>query len=232
MKRCNILMGAYIFFILICFVVRNFVEYPMWGAIVAAVTVSSAFFTYADFFWSNSQSLSDVCDLADEYISDTRKKLNAETYTFEKIHKKIYSIPEGKFDFSEMERVIGTIQQEHNDTENWLNDYVKKTDANRRKVKNYKFISEVFTFVGFLSFLCILVFLPITDKVVQMQDMVSVLAFAVILLSQLSSSIFYEMLKQDKEKVINAKEKYAKCRLQLKEMEGKVEDLVTKIREE
>lgn len=230
MKRSSILMGSYIFFILICFLTRTFIVYPMWGAVVAAVTFSSAFFSYADFFWNSSQSLLDICGVEKEYIKDRRRVLKIESETFKDVAMKIYSIPKEKFDTSEMEKELERLIIQHKEKEIQLNDYEKKVNSNCKRVKNYKFIGETLTFMGFLIFLCILVFVPITDKVVEMQDLLTVLAFAIILFSQLNGSIFDERLKQDEEKRKNAKDEYGKSKLQLEDIKEKIDSLVNLIK--
>lgn len=229
MKRNNLLMGAYIAFVFLCFIIRAFVEYPMWNAIVAAVTFSSAFFAYADFFFGYSKSLSDTCDIADEFIGVTKKRLNAETKSFEEINSQMDSIPEEKFDFSEMRETILPIQNKHDEMEVWIEGYVADIQDKRKKAKNNKFIADMLTFLGFLVFLCILVFLPITDAVVDAQDVLSVLAFAVILLSNLNGAIQEEKLEKDRIESQGAKERYEECRIKLREMRELIDRLVKEI---
>lgn len=85
------------------------------------------------------------------------------------------------------------------------------------------------TFLGFLIFLCILVFLPITDAVVDAQDILSVLAFAVILLSNWNSTIQSEKLEKDSIESQSTKDTYEECRAKLKEMRDLIEKLVKEI---
>ena len=229
MKRNNLLMGAYIAFVFLCFIIRAFDEYPMWNAIVAAVTFSSAFFAYADFFIGYSKSLSDTCDIANEFICTTKKRLSAETKSFEEINAKMDSIPKEKFDFSELREVIIPIQKEHDDMELWMEEYADNIKEKRKKAQNNKFIAEVLTFLGFLIFLCILVFLPITDAVVEAQDILSVLSFAVILLSNLCGTIQEEKLEKDRSDSQRAKKRYEECRDKLKEMRELISRLVKEI---
>lgn len=229
MKRNNLLMGAYITFVFLCFIIRAFVEYPIWNAIVAAVTFSSAFFACSDFFFGYSKSLADTCDIADEFICVTIKKLNAETKSFAEINGQMDSISKEIFDFSEMREAIIPIQSKHDEMTSWIEGYANETQAKRKKAKNNKFIAELLTFFGFLVFLCILAFLPITDAVVEAQDILSVLAFAVILLSNLIGTIQTEKLEKDKIESQSAKKSYEECRVKLKEMRERVNKLVKEI---
>lgn len=229
MKRNNLLMGAYIAFVFLCFVIRLFEEYPMWNAIVAAVTFSSAFFAYADFFFGYSKALSDTCDIANEFICATKKRLNAETKSFEEINAQMDRIPKEIFDFSELRETITPIQKKHDDMETWLTGYSENIKQKQKKAKSNKFIAEVLTFLGFLVFLCILVFLPITVAAVEAQDILSVLAFAVILLSNLNGSIQAAKLEKDKVESQNAKKNYEECRIKLKEMRELINRLVKEI---
>lgn len=137
MKRNNLLMGAYIAFVFLCLIIRAFGEYPMWNAIVAAVTFSSAFFAYADFFFGYSKSLSDTCDVAEEFICVTKKRLYAETKSFEEMNAQMDSIPKEKFDFSELRETIIPIQKKHDDMELWIEGYaddIKEKQKKRRTI--------------------------------------------------------------------------------------------------
>ncbi len=231
MKRNNLLMGAYIAFVFLCFIIRAFSEYPMWNAIVAAVTFSSAFFAYADFFFCYSKSLSDTCDVAEEFICVTTKRLYSETKSFEEINTQMNSIPKEKFDFSELRETIIPIQKKHDDMKLWIEGYANDIKEKQKKAKNNKFIADMLTFLGFLVFLCILVFLPITDAVVDAQDILSVLAFAVILLSNLNGTIQADKLEKDKIESQDAKKNYEDCRAKLKEMKELINELVKEIQE-
>lgn len=229
MKRNNILMGAYIAFIVICFIVRTFTEYPMWRAIVSAVTISSAFFAYADFFGIYAQAFSDICEVAEKFILDTRNKLENELRAFEEINERVKSVSKEEFDFSEVENITKVVMNRHDEMEIWIEDYAKRNVIKQKKVKNYKVISEALTFFGFLALLCILVFSPISSRVIKVQDLLSVLAFAVILLSQYMGAALSEKLEKDKREAKSAKRTHDESRIKLKELREMINRLVDMI---
>ena len=231
MKKNNLLMSAYIAFVFLCFVIRTFGEYPMWDSVVASVTFSSAFFAYADFFFSYANALSDVCDVADSFIGVTKKKLIVENAAFEEMSKQMDSVSEDKFDFLQIKESIIPIEKKHNEMESWIDSYINDINEKRKKIKTNIFIGEMLTFFGFFSFMCILVFLPITKAVVKVQDILSVLAFAIILLSNMNSVVQEDKLAKEKRGSEKAKKEYEECRKKLKEMQKLINKLVSVIKD-
>lgn len=123
MKRNNILMGAYIVFVFICVAVKFFSDYAMWGAIVSAVAISSALFSYADFFLIYMESVQEIYSVGKDFIIITRKGLDAEESTFSTISKEIEEIPKHVFDFSEMQASIATVMNKHHGLMQCIDDF-------------------------------------------------------------------------------------------------------------
>ena len=67
MKKNNSFLIAYILFILICLVVKNYWDYPLWSTIVAAVTTASWLFSISDMFFSSQKMKQTTIDIYADY---------------------------------------------------------------------------------------------------------------------------------------------------------------------
>ena len=175
--------------------------------------------------------MSDVCDVADSFINVTKKKLIVENAAFEEMYKQMDSVSEDKFDFLQIKESIIPIKKKHNEMESWIEGYINDINEKRKKIKTNIFIGEMLTFLGFFCFMCILVFLPITKAVVKIQDSLSVLAFAIILLSNMNSVVQEDKLAKEKIGSEKAKREYEECREKLKEMQKLINKLVSAIKD-
>lgn len=223
MKRNNILMGAYITFIFICYLARVESEYESWDSVVSAVTISSALFAVADFLYIYAQSLSGICDIARDYIEDTRNKLDEEKKVFSEIRKRVEACSMREFDFSEMTIEIDSIMAANQKTETWLQEYTALTKKKERTSKRNSFFAVIFTFLGFLSFLCIVVFSSLASACSNIQDLISVFAFGVILSTQYIHTILTEKMQKDAEKRDQKKAFHNESRSRLTGIKEKVD---------
>lgn len=66
-----------------------FNEFDNWNYVVSAVTLSSAFLAYADFFYVHSKFYSDCCDMAEKFISVRSKRIEKEKSITEDICEKV-----------------------------------------------------------------------------------------------------------------------------------------------
>lgn len=76
MKRNDIFMWAYITFVFFCIVLRIFWSFPLWGAVVLAITISSMFFAVEDICSSIARFSKETCDIADNFILTARKEIS------------------------------------------------------------------------------------------------------------------------------------------------------------
>ncbi len=192
MKRHNLLLISYIVFAIICLVVYSFVEFESWSYVVSAVAISSALLAYADFFYINSKYYSDSCDMAETFINDSTKKVEEEKVNTQDICTKIAELKAKGIDISSEEKYFQAIQNRYSEAEKLLLDFKESNTLKRKKQKRYSFTADVLTFIAFLSFLCLITFTNIAEGISKVQDIISVIAFIVVLSSQYVNSILSE----------------------------------------
>lgn len=190
MKRHNILLFSYIIFAVICLVVRSFVEFETWSYVVSAVAISSAFLTYADLFSVHSKYYSDSCDIAERFIAEVVRQTEKENVIIEDICAKIDELKTQGIDMSQEEMSFETAKKGRSEVEKITSDFKKSTDTKRKKQKKYTLLADFLTFLAFLSFLCLITFTNIAEAFEEAQDIVSIIAFVVVLSSQYIGSIY------------------------------------------
>lgn len=200
MKRHNILLVAYIVFTIICLVVRSFVEFETWGYIVSAVAISSALLAYADFFYINAKHYSDSCEMAERFIIDRKKKVETEHKITEDICTKIAELKAKNIDVTQEEANFKTAKNGYLEVEKFLEEFVGSTTKKRKKQKKYSFIADILTFLAFLSFLCLIAFTNIAEAIGKAQDIISIIAFVIVLSSQYVNSIFSDEYRKERKR--------------------------------
>lgn len=192
MKRHNLLLFAYIVFTIICLVVRSFVVFETWGYVVSAVAISSAFLAYADFFYIHSKYYSDSCEMADRFISDRSKKIEKEKEIVEDICVKLAELKAKGIDVAQEETNFQATRNGYIEFEKYILLFKDGTALKRKKQKKYSFMADILTFLAFLSFLCLITFTNVSETIGKAQDIISIIAFLVVLSSQYVNSIFSE----------------------------------------
>lgn len=78
--------------------------------------------------------------------------------------------------------------------------------------------------------MCIIIFSFVRNIAVNMQDIISVLAFAIILSSQFLGGVLEEKLEKQKAEKDSAQARYEECRERLKEIQDPVRQLLDDIK--
>ena len=181
MKRNNLYFLSYTLFIFICFVVKCFWDYPLWGVIVAAITTASCLFACAD--------IAEV--VATEYEKDVEnftpllKSAMAKCEKFDKDFSQHKSFFESRA--KENDELAGIVLEGINTIEDTRKELVKikkGLDFKEGLSKLCKKITGPLVVLGNLSFFCTATFEPINGALVPMQDYLTVFAFGVLMLTQ------------------------------------------------
>lgn len=174
MKRNTIFMLAYIAFVVICFIVRLFWDYPMWDNIVIAITISSVFFAYADMFHIIAESIEkskelslNQCNRMKGIVDSTMNNLRRLKANIDEIHEKD-SLRKSLENYTKMRDNLSALE---------------KSYTNLKIVNLCRCIENVNLFIAFLLLLCILVFQSLAERLLSVQSYATVLAFIMILLT-------------------------------------------------
>lgn len=195
MKRNDIFLFSYIAFIIICLVVRSLGEYESWQAIVSAVAISSSLFTCGEYFSIYANYFFRHCNADEEFVKSIRCR-NLDTR--QEIIKLCDTLAKTNIEGLETSEDIKNFTQVSNGTirfESFLDDYENKISSDRNKQKAYNIIANTFKVAAFLAFLCIIAFPVLAEGMYAVQDIVSVLAFLLILISQYVSSLYSNKLQ-------------------------------------
>ena len=197
MKRHNLLLLTYIIFTIICLVVRSFTEFVTWNYVVSAVAIASALLAYADLFYIHSKYYSDSGDMDEQFVAERCKKIEKEKKIAEDVCIKISELKSNGFDVVKYEKSFKIENHWRSEAEKILSEIKARANLKHKKHKKYLIIADVLTLLAFLSFLCLITFTNIADIFGKAQDIISIIAFAVVLSSQYMNSVFSE--KQSKE---------------------------------
>lgn len=191
MNRNNIFMISYIIFIAVCAIIKIIWDYPMWGKIVAAITCSSWFFALADSEADDYTDLDEYRGIYSNYTEQASAKIksvlselncrllalkNAEVTDNSK-----QTIEEGIKHFEDLIAIVRECEEEcAEEKEKIQKDYLS--------MKHKKIMASVYAAAGFFSFFCVLAFEKVANLAIDIQDYLTVYAFAIILLTQYFST--------------------------------------------
>lgn len=192
MKRNNCLMIAYIIFIFVCVVVRFFEEFPRWQVLVVAITATSWVFSLADFNYTTANEL---------------HAISKNTLTFIESNIDNIQVILNKIDLSENASELSKIMQEKinnykTSAQNCIGSF-EKLKVEAEKSKHIANLSEkmasIFIIVGFVGFFSILSFDELSKMFTNSQDIMTVMAFGLILFTQYMGEISKENREKQKE---------------------------------
>ena len=176
MKRNNLFMLAYIIFIFVSSWLRVVYDYPMWPKLVAAITIASFFLIISDLVYSLIKNTYENMQTETEYIAVIQEEFGAmQKYAQEYLKEKVDKIDEiKKVKIEEtIESMDGKLKSIRERAKNIIN-YCEK----------YKIVADTFTVLGFLSFFFILVFETVSSFIIGILDLITVLSFGFVLLTQ------------------------------------------------
>ena len=176
MKRNNLFMLAYIIFIFVSSWLRVVYDYPMWPKLVAAITIASFFLIISDLVYSLIKNTYENMQTETEYIAVIQEEFSAmQKYAQEYLKEKVDKIDEiKKVKIEEtIESMDGKLKSIRERAKNIIN-YCEK----------YKIVADTFTVLGFLSFFFILVFETVSSFIIRILDLITVLSFGFVLLTQ------------------------------------------------
>lgn len=197
LKRNNIFMLAYITFMLLSVIIRMFLDYALWEPLILAISVSSIFFAADGFCNSVVQSIKNTCDLASEYIAESKRNCHKDALFLEKIEK-IRKTYQGNA--SELPEVVlshESLDDMHAQMVQGIEQFEADVSSRRTTQKKFEVWANSLAFVGFLVLFIILIIEPYISLPSIVQEMISVVSFAIVLFSQLIDGIADERIKND-----------------------------------
>lgn len=197
MRRSSTFMLAYIIVICIGVFVRAFLDYPMWNALVLAVTVSSIFFAIESMLSTAIQSLSGSCEIIDFYVSQEKRSINNHIDSY-MVMKELSNFYTGKSNrLSDLEAERAAVEVRWKQTRSCINEMERTVQKYRKNVVIYQKFSHVFALIGYLCLFGILFFYQYFPVSLLVQEMITVASFAIVLTTQQISQYADEQLLQE-----------------------------------
>lgn len=202
MKRNNLFMLSYIVFIFICFIVRIFCEYPMWNTLVVSISVSSGVFAFADYYSGKASSELSASKITKDLFARTEKCISDQLRIVDvKLKEQMSTEPMeqlGAECYIDEKNKLLRLKEE--------NSAIKiMYEENNRQHKRFCNYANILNFFGYLSFFITLVFQTVSSVLSSYLDLLSVLAFGLILLTQYMTGRSEEKIEKQK---IDAKKVY------------------------
>ncbi|MBP3936206.1 MAG: hypothetical protein IK954_01315 [Clostridia bacterium] len=176
MKKNYLFLLSFTLFIFLSVIVKSYCDYPMWPTIVAAVTVASSFFSFADLAGVQGRAMYNISN-------DSLGEIDYSLFQIQHIKTTLSTLiecsaPDDKTHFSSAQDTINDLEK------NYLRmQSIMKKDVRISSV--LKIASVITTILGFLLLFCIMAFESLASWVIIRQDIMTVIAFGCIMLSQL-----------------------------------------------
>ncbi len=195
MKRNNLIMPAYIGAVFLSLCIRLFWHFPMWEAIVAAVTCSSACFSIADYASYFATDIKNKYELISNFSKDVlHLSMNIRSLCTAKL----------KTHIDEAENRYVKLLKIFQDFSNEMKEKYEKVgaDADKRekRIHSLETVANLFTVLGFLVFFCLVFFPEICSIIAPKLDVISVGSFVIILLTQYLTGVRKEKYNKDAKK--------------------------------
>lgn len=197
MKRNSIFMWAYISFIIFSVLLRIFVEFSLWRPIVLAITVSSVFFALEDLYASLYHSLKDSLDISNDFASEARKKYEKEMKILTKIDESVPLYKDSQYDITDINCIYEPARKGYLEIDEIICSVERDNEAKRNKLNKYRKATYCLAYFGFLCLFCTLIIVSSITVPEVVQEVLTVVPFAMILITQQLKSISAEKNRKD-----------------------------------
>lgn len=207
MKRNNLFFLSYIIFIFVCAAVRIFWDFPLWSAIVAAITTASCIFAFADMFKSQSEYQRAISSEQYEYAEyaldeiEMIKKANSA-----RLKQSDTFIDYALYSKDDQVKHYESSQQNIEDIENGCKSIKLCMTFYKVIAMISNGISVILYMAGFLALLCIIVFEPVAKLVIDSQELMTVWSFGIILFTQYYDGVSAERRKKNSDNIKASKD--------------------------
>ena len=219
MKRNNWLMIAYIIFIFVSCIIRCFYIFPMWESLVIAVTVSTSVFSYADVFLSRSESIESQIKITRKIDQEIQEQIQIEKPIADNILKEALSCDQERPESEKLIKLANKLKSRSSDLEKMIREKSEYLEKKTKQCRTYNIIGAILSVIGFVLFLCILVYEPIKNIFIKHQDLLTVTSFALVLSTQFIRDFYTQMVTRENESKEEALSKLKKYVKRLKEAE-------------
>lgn len=197
MKRNTIFIWAYITFIGISIILKFFYDYSLWAPIVIAITFSSMFFSIEDFFSLLYRTQKKSCDITENFVIEAKQKEESVLEFFDVINETYNKYKNSEYDITELQEYSASPKKRTQEVIELITELEKANLKDRKKEKNFKIMSYIFAYIGFL-FLFISLIIPTLISISPLiQEIITVISFAIILITQQLNNYFIDKIEKE-----------------------------------
>lgn len=197
MKRNAIFMWAYITFIGISVILRVILDFTLWNPIIFAITFSSMFFAIEDFFTLLYQTKKKSCDITDDFVTRARTKKEEALSFFLKLDENVEKYKDAEYDLTKLQEKALAPKNRIKKALGIIDDLEKLNSEDREKEKKFKIAAHIFAYIGFLLLFVSLIVATLITVSPLIQEIITVVSFAIILITQQSNNHFLEKIEEE-----------------------------------
>lgn len=195
MRRNNIFMLSYIAFIFFCLVVRVCYKFPMWNTLVAAISFSSGVFAFADFYSGLATAELAAYKITKELFTNIEKSITDQLQEVDKRLTEELVAESSTKQKADIRIEVKSSLTKFSDENESIKKMYKENDRLRKKHGN---LATVLNFLGYFSFFIVLVFQSASSVLSLYLDLLSVLAFGMILSTQYMTGYYEDRIEKQK----------------------------------
>lgn len=226
MKRNSIFMWAYITFIIVTILLRLFVDYSLWSAVVLAVCFSSVLFSIEDMFLSFSNSAKESHDILVKFLEGARENLEADFEFFNTLECAYQKYKDTKHDVSDVYDAFEPQKKQREQAYELTKIMEERDQLLVKRKKIYSSFADAFAYAGFLLLFCMLVFASFITISLTTQEIFTVLSFAIILATRQFDERFRIRINKERENSQTALQSQIDASKKLMNSKEKLDELI------
>lgn len=225
MKRNNLFMWAYISFIFAGILIRFFLDYPLWSSLVLAITLSSILFSLEDLFITLEKAVADSYDIAEAFSDSVYEDIGERLSLFDKIDDTLEQCQNTHNDIATVLNSFRPIMSNTEKLIQTLKNMLHELHVKKAKQKHYQKLANTFAYLGFLLLFCTVIFASFIVIPTIVQEIITVLSFWIILVTNQIKIILLEKIKSEIISSQNAQQAQKESRDFFSKLEQKVDYL-------
>lgn len=208
MKRNNIFMWAYIFFMFICCFLRIGTDFTMWSPIVIAVTISSIFFSLEDLLASISATYAKTNSVRRYCVAEIRKLLDEDREAENRIIEKYIQYKGTNINIEKDIPHWKNLKKYNAEVLGHVIDIERGCASEKKIQKRYQKAATIVSFLGFFCLFLTMSFIAYFPISVKFQEIITVFSFGIILVTQQMNNITCENIKEQEQATEDLLRKY------------------------
>lgn len=208
MNRNNCFMWAYIAFIFTSSIFKLFIDYSLWLPIVLAITFSSILFAVESGCSSIANALGESINIKNGFLDEMAKQKSSRDKFFNKFEHFARRYQNSEYDFTGIGNMLNPVKDAFKNIDELIDDLKKLNEKNKSRKKHWNIAASIFSFMGFFVMFLTLIFAMVFSIPQMAQEIITVVSFGMILITQQINRIETERIRRESELSKNALDNY------------------------